>query len=231
MSVSPDDLAAVAVRRASDPEDACGASLRRSQRRRAMAARLRTRRRRTRGGSSTLIAFTLTAALAAPLALASGTARTAVLTPGSSGDAVTAVQKALGITATGTVDRATRSAVRRFQRAHGLTVDGVVGPQTRAALGIDDKAAARGDTAAPAAKGDDAATLAKIAACESGSDPTAVSADGRYHGKYQFSRETWKAMGGTGDPAAAPEAEQDQRAAALMAEQGTSPWPVCGGAK
>jgi hypothetical protein len=35
-------------------------------------------------------------------------------------------------------------------------------------------------------------------------------------------------MGGTGDPAAAPESEQDQRAAALLAARGTSPWPVCG---
>jgi hypothetical protein len=35
-------------------------------------------------------------------------------------------------------------------------------------------------------------------------------------------------MGGSGDPAQAPEAEQDQRAAALLAQEGTSPWPVCG---
>ncbi|MDX6699910.1 MAG: Transglycosylase-like domain, partial [Baekduia sp.] len=31
-----------------------------------------------------------------------------------------------------------------------------------------------------------------------------------------------------GDPAAAPEAEQDRIAAALLAAEGTSPWPVCG---
>ena len=35
-------------------------------------------------------------------------------------------------------------------------------------------------------------------------------------------------MGGKGDPAAAPEAEQDRRAAKLLAKAGTSPWPVCG---
>ena len=35
-------------------------------------------------------------------------------------------------------------------------------------------------------------------------------------------------MGGKGDPAAAPEAEQDRIAAALYAARGTKPWPVCG---
>jgi len=35
-------------------------------------------------------------------------------------------------------------------------------------------------------------------------------------------------VGGSGDPASAPEAEQDKRAAMLYAQQGSSPWPVCG---
>jgi soluble lytic murein transglycosylase-like protein len=72
------------------------------------------------------------------------------------------------------------------------------------------------------------ATLDAIGACESGSDPTAVSSDGTYRGKYQFDYGTWESMGGTGDPAAAPEAEQDYRAALLYATSGSSPWPVCG---
>ncbi|HEX2097091.1 MAG TPA: transglycosylase family protein [Solirubrobacterales bacterium] len=71
-------------------------------------------------------------------------------------------------------------------------------------------------------------TLDAIAACESGGDPTAVSSDGSYRGKYQFSFETWAAVGGSGDPAAASEAEQDYRAALLYAQSGSSPWPVCG---
>ena len=70
--------------------------------------------------------------------------------------------------------------------------------------------------------------LEQIALCESGGDPTAVSPDGLYRGKYQFSRETWTAIGGTGDPAAAPESVQDQMAAQLYAQAGTSPWPNCG---
>ena len=72
------------------------------------------------------------------------------------------------------------------------------------------------------------ATLDAIGACESGGDPTAVSADGTYRGKYQFDYGTWESMGGSGDPAAASESEQDYRAALLYAASGSSPWPVCG---
>jgi len=72
------------------------------------------------------------------------------------------------------------------------------------------------------------ATLESIASCESGGDPTAVSSDGTYRGKYQFDYGTWASMGGSGDPAAAPESEQDYRAAMLYAASGSSPWPICG---
>jgi soluble lytic murein transglycosylase-like protein len=71
-------------------------------------------------------------------------------------------------------------------------------------------------------------TLEAIASCESGGDPTAVSSDGTYRGLYQFDYGTWESMGGTGDPAAAPVAEQNYRAALLYATAGSSPWPVCG---
>jgi hypothetical protein len=71
--------------------------------------------------------------------------------------------------------------------------------------------------------------LEAIAACESGGDPTAIGGGGLYRGKYQFTYETWQSVGGTGDPAAAPEAEQDARAAALLARDGAGHWPVCGG--
>jgi hypothetical protein len=71
-------------------------------------------------------------------------------------------------------------------------------------------------------------TLDAIASCESGGDPTIVSSDGTYRGKYQFSFSTWESVGGSGDPAAAPEQEQDYRAALLYAAAGSSPWPICG---
>lgn len=71
--------------------------------------------------------------------------------------------------------------------------------------------------------------LQAIASCESGGDPTAIGGGGLYRGKYQFSVETWQAVGGTGDPAAAPEAEQDRRATILYAQAGPGQWPVCAG--
>jgi hypothetical protein len=70
--------------------------------------------------------------------------------------------------------------------------------------------------------------LKKIAECESGSDPKAVSDNGKYRGKFQFHRSTWRAVGGKGDPAKASESEQDKRALRLYRAEGTSPWPVCG---
>jgi hypothetical protein len=70
--------------------------------------------------------------------------------------------------------------------------------------------------------------LQAIAACESGGDPHAVGGGGTFRGKYQFTYATWAAVGGSGDPAAAPEAEQDRRAAALYAQAGPGQWPVCG---
>jgi peptidoglycan hydrolase-like protein with peptidoglycan-binding domain len=169
------------------------------------------------------------AVLGASLALAGGATaasttqkapsvkKTKSVAPGIS---VAAVQRALGITADGVFGPQTRRAVKRFQRANGLAVDGVVGPQTLAALGLRAKDSS--------ASGDPSATLERIAACESGGDPTAISPDGRYRGKYQFRRATWRAYGGTGDPAKAPEAVQDRIAAALLADQGTAPWPACG---
>jgi hypothetical protein len=72
-------------------------------------------------------------------------------------------------------------------------------------------------------------TLEAIAACESGGDPTAIGGGGIYRGKYQFTYETWQSVGGTGDPAAAPEAEQDSRAGMLLARDGAGQWPVCSG--
>ena len=70
------------------------------------------------------------------------------------------------------------------------------------------------------------AYLQAIAQCESRGDPRAIGGGGAYRGKYQFSYGTWAGVGGTGDPAAAPEAEQDMRAAMLYDRSGPGQWPV-----
>ena len=139
----------------------------------------------------------------------------------ASGADVKAVQRKLGLKADGVYGPKTRRAVKRFQRRRGLTADGVLGPATLRALGLGARTSKTAGSKAVAA------LLEKIARCESGGDPTAVSPDGQYRGKYQFSRATWKAVGGTGDPAAAPEAEQDRLAAVLLRRQGPSAWPTC----
>jgi hypothetical protein len=92
------------------------------------------------------------------------------------------------------------------------------------------KQAAQG-AAAPQASGSaqTPGNLAAIAACESGGNPGAVGGGGAYRGKYQFDQQTWASVGGSGDPASAPEAEQDKRAAMLYAQRGATAWPVCGG--
>jgi peptidoglycan hydrolase-like protein with peptidoglycan-binding domain len=195
------------------------ASQRRSRARRGEAVR-RLRRLRSRRAAAAVLGASLMLAGGATAASTTATSSGSKARAVAPGVDVAAVQRALGVTADGVFGPPTRRAVKRFQRANGLAVDGIVGPQTLAALGIT--ARETSTAAAPSA------TLAKIAACESGGDPTAVSPDGRYRGKYQFSRATWRAMGGTGDPAKAPEAEQDSRAAALLAQRGTAPWPVCG---
>ena len=202
----------------------CDTAIRRARRRRAIAARMQARARRVRSARGSLATIGALLAVAAPMSLAAGGG--GMLQRGTSGPAVAALQRALGVNPTGNFGPVTVRAVRAFQASHGLTVDGIVGPQTSAALGIGGAAPAAPRSASTASA--PSATLARIAQCESGGNPTAISPGGRYRGKYQFSRATWRALGGTGDPAAAPESVQDQMAATLLAQAGTSPWPVCG---
>ena len=198
------------------------ASLSASRRRRAEARRQARRRRAGRGGGAALLACMPLVAGGAVAAdgPASGGARAV-----SSASGTVALQRALGVAADGVIGPVTRRAIRNYQRNHGLVVDGIAGPATLGALGI--AASAPTKTSAPSGGGT-AATLARIARCESGGNPAAVSRSGQYRGKYQFSRATWRAMGGKGDPAKAAESVQDAMAAKLLAQRGTSPWPVCG---
>ncbi len=144
---------------------------------------------------------------------------------GARGARVRRLQRALRLKADGVYGRRTARAVKAFQRRRGLRADGVARAATLRALGLV-KASAPASFAA--IDPDVRSALAKIADCESGGDPNAISSSGRYRGKYQFDRATWRTVGGKGDPAAASEAEQDWRAAALYEREGAKPWPVCG---
>ena len=138
------------------------------------------------------------------------------------------IQKALGIKADGAMGPKTRRALKRFQKAHGLKADGVAGPATLEALGLAGSTKNSSlDSAKPVSDADVATVMAKIAECESGGDPTAISPSGQYRGKYQFSQETWESLGGTGDPAEADENVQDMYAAGLYQQRGLAPWPAC----
>jgi peptidoglycan hydrolase-like protein with peptidoglycan-binding domain len=156
------------------------------------------------------------------------------LRKGDRGPAVRRLQRRLGVTADGVFGPQTDRAVKRFQRRNGLVVDGIVGPITRGRLGLarfssadvrhTENGSADGSSGVKLPR-----VLLRIADCESGGDPRIVSSNGLYRGKYQFSRETWKAIGGRGsDPARASEAHQDRMALKLYRAQGVKPWPSCG---
>ena len=197
-----------------DCELACRRSLRGSRARRATAA-LR-RRRSLRSRCSAFVAMAGLFVVSAGAVAATGGAQAG---PGLSKETIAEVQRTLGVADDGVIGPATRRAIKRFQRARGLKPDGLLGPRTLKALAIDPERVAVSAALDP--------RLAAIAECESGGDPKAISADGQYRGKYQFDRTTWRSVGGKGDPAAAPEREQDRRAARLLARDGTKPWPNC----
>jgi peptidoglycan hydrolase-like protein with peptidoglycan-binding domain len=155
---------------------------------------------------------------------------------GSRGSAVKQLQRKLRVSpVSGYYGSETRAAVKRFQKRRGLSADGVAGPDTLRALNIRvTKSSYATGGSAPSSQGSGGGSnvklppvLRKIAQCESGGNPRAVSRSGRYRGKFQFDQATWEANGGSGDPAAAPESTQDRIALKLYRKRGTAPWPNC----
>lgn len=71
-----------------------------------------------------------------------------------------------------------------------------------------------------------AGVWADLAQCESGGDPATNTGNG-YYGLYQFSLQTWQAMGGSGLPSENSAAEQTRIAQKLQAQSGWGQWPAC----
>ena len=159
---------------------------------------------------------------------------------GSTGSAVKAVQRRLKVKVTGYYGELTQAAVKRFQRSKGLKADGIVGSATARALGVKLTSSSYRSGGASPQSGDSSsgssgssrrvrlpAVLKRIAQCESGGNPRAISRDGRYRGKFQFDLSTWRSLGGKGDPAKASENVQDRLALKLYRQRGTAPWANC----
>ena len=182
--------------------------------------------------AAALIVFSASFAVGLAVATSASEAKSATLSLGSTGSAVKQLQRKLGVRpVSGYYGTETRRAVKRFQRAHGLKADGIAGPDTLSKLGIRaSKTGYATGGASPSSGGSKVklpAVLRRIAQCESGGNPRAISRSGRYRGKYQFDQQTWESAGGSGDPAAASESTQDRIALRLYRKRGTAPWPNC----
>jgi hypothetical protein len=71
------------------------------------------------------------------------------------------------------------------------------------------------------------AQLYALRMCESGGNYGINTGNG-FYGAYQFTSSTWRSVGMSGTPQQASPATQDAAVRRLYAQQGWSPWPVCG---
>ena len=87
-------------------------------------------------------------------------------------------------------------------------------------------ASSAGSSSSAAAPADDGSLdddFQRLAQCESGGNPRAVTPAG-YYGLYQFSLDTWASVGGTGNPIDASPEEQTMRAKILQQRSGWGQW-------
>ena len=135
-----------------------------------------------------------------------------------------------------TFDDVFRDGVRSAHDAVGEVVDAqpveeVVQVGTKArpvVVAAPVAASSSGSSASSVGGGADGLNWAALAQCESGGNASIVSGSGKYHGLYQFSVATWRAVGGSGLPSQASASEQTYRAKLLYQRSGAGQWPVCG---
>ncbi len=131
------DLLPAQPRDLSDPEVWVRSRWRSRARRDAAATRSEMPMPSPRGLSlAALLAVTGVPALSAASSLVGGAEAQAAARVASRGAGVSALQRALGVSADGVFGPQTQKALRGYQRAHGLTVDGIAGPQARSRLGL-----------------------------------------------------------------------------------------------
>ncbi len=78
---------------------------------------------------------------------------------------------------------------------------------------------------APRVIGDDVWT--RLARCESGGNPRAVGGRGKFFGAFQFTLQSWRGVGMSGNPIDYSYADQLAAAKRLQARSGWRNWPVC----
>jgi len=79
---------------------------------------------------------------------------------------------------------------------------------------------------APPSGGNPGGVWLELRECESGDNYRENTGNG-YYGAYQFSQQTWTALGYPGRPDLEPDAMQNAAAMKLQAEYGWGQWPVC----
>lgn len=173
-----------------------------------------------------------------------GVAQAQTLTKGDSGPSVAHVQRAVGAHADGAYGSQTQSLVKSFQAKHGLMVDGIAGPQTEGALfGSQTSGSKTGHSSSSHKTGSTGTSSKSSSSTSKGSSSSGGSSlpasikqcesHGNYHarnsssgagGAYQIMPSTWRAYGGSGDPASASPAQQDQIASKIYSSGGASQW-------
>jgi peptidoglycan hydrolase-like protein with peptidoglycan-binding domain len=194
-----------------------------------MSPVLPSRARRMLSAALVTLVLLATPVAAVTLTGSSASARGSyVLSPGDHGSRVVSLQRYLHVRpASGYYGPLTRAAVRRWQARHHHRVSGSVGPWLWGA--VTGHRAATNRSRPPSRSDNRVASLnwRALARCESGGNPRAVNPAG-YYGLYQFSRSTWRGVGGSGLPSHASSAEQTRRAQTLFSRTGARSWPHCG---
>ncbi|MCH9816888.1 MAG: peptidoglycan-binding protein [Actinomycetia bacterium] len=155
---------------------------------------------------------------------------------------VRALQTALGIGADGDFGPKTEAAVRSYQAAQGLAVTGIVDSETWNKLGplvtppqedITTTTAARTSrshrSTISISQFVNSATAKHVVQRESGGNCAIVSANGKWHGKWQMDANFWSAYGGLAFATKASKAtcaEQDIVARAGWIDRWWNPWPT-----